>query len=84
MMQKTSRPFLALLFSLLFLLPAGGGASEGEMPAAAITVLGFGSPYSQDFTRQTGQPSRGGVAVVGEAQFLVGSDDQTLPFQSCQ
>lgn len=54
MMQKTSQAFLALLFSLLLLLPAGGGASEGETPAAAITVLGFGSPYSPDFTRQTG------------------------------
>jgi len=76
MMQKTSRPFLALLFSLFFLLPVGGGASERDTPAVAITVLGFGSPYSQDFTRQTGiavteiQP-RGGDSMDKLATAMV-------------
>ena len=80
MMQKTSQAFLALLLSLLLLLPAGAGFSEGDMPAVAITVLGFGTPYSQDFTRQTGiavteiQP-RGGDSMDKLATAMVTRED---------
>lgn len=76
MMQKSGRPFLSLLLSLLLLLPAIIGLSEGE----AIIVLGFGTPHSQDFTRQTGivvteiQP-RGGDSMDKLATAIATRDD---------
>lgn len=74
-MRKLIR-FCLLLLSLLLVLPCGTGFAEGR----SITVLGFGTPHSQEFTRCTGiavvdiQP-RGGDSMDKLATAMATRDD---------
>jgi len=67
-------------------LQSGEGRLANPSPCPSRRAGGGGGQEVKrlDFTRQTGQPSRGGVAVGGQRDLLPCPDDQTLPFQSCQ